>query len=115
MSLHLLFRFVLCTTVFFIGFAEVRAEFGDYRSIFVDRFDFPYSGGSIASHTATINQMMQDAADEGFSEVIWQVRGRADALYNSNFEPYVTQMLAITFNRARKKKKVITFLSKSNV
>jgi uncharacterized lipoprotein YddW (UPF0748 family) len=33
---------------------------------------------------------MQNAADEGFTEVIWQVRGRADALYNSNYEPPAT-------------------------
>lgn len=65
------------------------AEFGDYRSIFVDRFDYTYNG-TIPSMTAEINQIMQDAADEGFSEVVWQVRGRGDALYDSNFEPDVS-------------------------
>ena len=84
-----IFRWFCVVLLISASLAEVRAEFGEYRSIFVDRFDFPYSGGSIASHTATINQMMQNAADEGFSEVVWQVRGRADALYNSNFEPAV--------------------------
>jgi uncharacterized lipoprotein YddW (UPF0748 family) len=65
-----------------------HAEFSDYRSIFVDRFDYPYTG-NITTMTNEINAMMQDAADEGFSEVIWQVRGRGDALYNSNIEPDV--------------------------
>ncbi len=81
---------IVFTALVLLSFSvvEVQAEFGDYRSIFVDRFDFPYTG-SIPSMTNTINQMMQEAADEGFSEVIWQVRGRGDALYNSNFEPDV--------------------------
>lgn len=63
-----------------------RAEFGEYRSIFIDRFDYPYTG-SIPAMTNQINAMMQEAADAGFSEVIWQVRGRADALYDSSYEP----------------------------
>lgn len=83
---------ILCALIGLISSVETRAEFGEYRSIFVDRFDFPYSGGSIASHTATINQMMQNAAAQGFSDVVWQVRGRADALYNSNFEPPVSNL-----------------------
>ncbi len=65
--------------------AMAHAEFGDFRSIFVDRFDYPYTG-NIASMTSEINTMMQNAADEGFTEVIWQVRGRSDALYDSNYE-----------------------------
>ena len=54
--------------------AMAYAEFGDFRSIFVDRFDYPYTG-SIPTMTSEINAMMQNAADEGFTEVIWQVRG----------------------------------------
>ncbi len=54
--------------------AMAYAVFGDFRSIFVDRFDYPYTG-SIPSMTSQINAMMQDAADEGFTDVIWQVRG----------------------------------------
>ena len=67
--------------------SSASAEFADLRSIFVDRFDYAYNSGNIASMTAGINNQMQAAADEGFTHVIWQVRGRADALYNSNYEP----------------------------
>lgn len=68
-----------------------HAEFSDYRSIFIDRFDYPYTG-NISTMTSQINSMMEDAADEGFTEVIWQVRGRGDALYNSNVEPDVSNL-----------------------
>jgi uncharacterized lipoprotein YddW (UPF0748 family) len=71
--------------------ANALAEF-DFRAIFVDRFDFQYSTGNIPQMTADLNAMMQNAADQGFNHVMWQVRGRADALYNSNFEPYVTNL-----------------------
>jgi uncharacterized lipoprotein YddW (UPF0748 family) len=71
--------------------ADALAEF-DFRAIFADRFDFQYSTGNIPQMTANINAMMQDAADQGFNHVVWQVRGRADALYNSNFEPHVTNL-----------------------
>jgi hypothetical protein len=62
------------------------AEF-DYRSIFVDRFDFNYTSPNIPAMVSAIDAQMQNAADMGFTEVMWQVRGRGDALYNSNFEP----------------------------
>jgi len=67
----------------------VRADFADYRSIFISRFEFPYTSPNIPSMVAQIDGMMQKAADEGFTEVVWQVRGRGDALYNSNLEPHV--------------------------
>jgi uncharacterized lipoprotein YddW (UPF0748 family) len=67
--------------------ANVRADFADYRSIFIDRFDYTYNSGNIPAMAAAIDAQMQNAADEGFTEIIWQVRGRADALYNSNIEP----------------------------
>jgi uncharacterized lipoprotein YddW (UPF0748 family) len=74
--------------------SPARAEFTEYRSIFIDRFDFPYQSASIASMQATIDGMMQKAADEGFTEVIWQVRARGDALYNSNVEPHANGLTA---------------------
>jgi uncharacterized lipoprotein YddW (UPF0748 family) len=75
--------------VFLRGLPGVAAaeDVTTYRSIFVDRFgDYPYDG-NIPSMVAEINQMMQDAADEGFTEIIWQVRGRGEAIYNSQIEP----------------------------
>ena len=80
---------VLVAWLFTAGYA--LAEF-DFRSIFIDRFDFPYSTGNIPQMTADINAMMQNAADQGLNHVVWQVRGRADALYNSNFEPKTTNL-----------------------
>jgi uncharacterized lipoprotein YddW (UPF0748 family) len=71
--------------------ANALAEF-DFRAIFADRFDFQYSTGNIPQMTANINAMMQNAADQGFNHVVWQVRGRGDALYNSNFEPHITNL-----------------------
>jgi len=62
----------------------------DYRSIFVDRFDYTYNSPNIPSMIAGIETIMQNSADLGFKHVIFQVRGRADALYNSNFEPPAT-------------------------
>ncbi len=73
---------------------SARGEFADYRSIFVDRFDFPYQSGDVASMTATIESMIQNAADQGFTEVVWQVRARGDALYNSNVEPRASGLTA---------------------
>jgi uncharacterized lipoprotein YddW (UPF0748 family) len=67
--------------------ASARAEFNEYRSIFIDRFDFPYQNGNIATMTSTIQSMINAAADEGFTEVVWQARARGDALYNSTIEP----------------------------
>ena len=87
------FLVILSNVIALTVSAMAYAEFGDYRSIFVDRFDYPYTG-SISSMTSEINTMMQNAADEGFTEVIWQVRGRGDALYNSNFEPDVNGLTA---------------------
>jgi uncharacterized lipoprotein YddW (UPF0748 family) len=67
--------------------ASARAELTEYRSIFVDRFDFPFQSPDVPAMTATIESMIQKAADEGFTEVVWQVRARGDALYNGNIEP----------------------------
>jgi len=81
---------VVLTLTFCIGFSDQgRGEFSEFRSIFVDRFDYSYNTGNIPAMTSAIQNQIQKAADEGFSHVIWQVRGRGDALYNSNYEPPV--------------------------
>lgn len=59
---------------------QAVAEFGDYRALFVNRFEYSYS-------SASINSIFQNAADLGITDVMFQVRGRADAFYDSNFEP----------------------------
>jgi uncharacterized lipoprotein YddW (UPF0748 family) len=79
--------FLLAAGILLVLSVPARAEFTEYRSIFVDRFDFPFQSGDIPTMTATIENMIQKAADEGFTEVVWQARARGDALYNSNIEP----------------------------
>ncbi len=63
------------------------AEFSDFRAIFVNRFEY-------ASTTSSINAIMQNAADLGITDVMFQVRGRADAFYNSAFEPKASNVPA---------------------
>ncbi len=82
-----LIAFALLTIV---NVAAASADFANYRSIFIDRFDYVYNSANIPQMVSAINAQMQSAQDEGFTEVIWQVRGRADALYNSNYEPPAT-------------------------
>ncbi|WP_218932389.1 glycoside hydrolase family 10 protein [Adhaeretor mobilis] len=82
----------LLSAIFALSLANsTSAEFSERRSIFVDRYDFNYSG-NISTMTNQINGMMQSAADEGFTDIVWQVRGRGDALYNSNFEPAISNL-----------------------
>ena len=55
-------------------------EFGDFRGLWISRFE--YNEDSVAS----IESKIADAASLGVTDVIWQVRAKADAYYNSNFE-----------------------------
>jgi uncharacterized lipoprotein YddW (UPF0748 family) len=64
-----------------------RGEFSDFRAIFVNRFEY-------ASNASSINAIMQNAADLGITDVMFQVRGRADAFYNSAFEPKASNVPA---------------------
>lgn len=57
-----------------------QGEFSDFRALFVNRFEY-------AKTSASINTIMQQAADLGITDVMFQVRGRADAFYDSAFEP----------------------------
>jgi uncharacterized lipoprotein YddW (UPF0748 family) len=59
---------------------SAAAEFGDYRALFVNRFEYSFNASSI-------NTIFQNAVDLGITDVMFQVRGRGDAFYNSNFEP----------------------------
>ena len=40
------------------------ADFANYRSIFVDRFDYTYNSGNIPAMVAAIDNQMQRIADE---------------------------------------------------
>ncbi len=60
---------------------SARAEFGDFRALWVSRFEYNMSG------PAGVQQVMANAASMGITDVVFQVRGTADAYYNSNYEP----------------------------
>jgi uncharacterized lipoprotein YddW (UPF0748 family) len=70
------------------------------RTIFVDRFDYT------ASSASNINSIINNAASLGFTDVVFQVRGRADAFYNGSiYEPKATSAgsvdpLAVAINAA---------------
>lgn len=70
------------------GFASgnvARGEFSDFKAIFVNRFEYNMSGtGSTSSPEA----IMSNLASLGITDVMWQVRGTADAYYNGSiYEP----------------------------
>ena len=75
-----LFRFLVSVFLSVVVATNVRAEFSDYRALFVSRFEYSYT-------TSSINTIFQNAADLGITDVMFQVRGRGDAFYNSSFEP----------------------------
>jgi uncharacterized lipoprotein YddW (UPF0748 family) len=60
--------------------SSALGAFGDYRALFVNRFEYSYN-------TSSINAIFQNAANLGITDVMFQVRGRGDAFYDSNFEP----------------------------
>ena len=50
------------------------------RGLWVTRWDYRTA--------ADVRKVMRDAADLGFTDVFWQVRGQADAYYRSDLEPW---------------------------
>jgi hypothetical protein len=68
--------------------------FADYRTILLSRFDYTWNSPNITAMENQIHTMMQNAANHGFTEIIWQVRGQSDALYNSNVEPRIAGRIA---------------------
>ena len=53
-----------------------RVRFQDYRGLWIDRFDY-----SVSNAQTQIPQMMQNAKDLGFTDIMFQVRGEANAFY----------------------------------
>lgn len=62
------------------GTALAADPFGDFRGMWISRFDYNEDS------TFDIQSKINNAADMGITDVIWQVRAKADAYYNSNFE-----------------------------
>lgn len=60
--------------------ASARADFDDFRGLWISRFE--YNDNS----TASVRDRINSAADLGITDIFWQVRGKADAYYHSNFE-----------------------------
>ena len=83
---HGILRVVLLASVL-MGAREAAAEFSDSRTLFVNRFEYGFN-------TSSITTIMQNAADLGITDVMFQVRGRADAFYDSNFEPLANGLSA---------------------
>ena len=55
--------------------------FTEFRAMWVTRFD--YRNGN----ENTVRQIVQDAASLGVTDLLFQVRGKSDAYYDSSFEP----------------------------
>ena len=72
---------IILLVLFAQSSAAVFADFSDYRSLWVTRFDYA------STNAATVNHIVDNAARLGITDLMFQVRGRADAHYNSNFEP----------------------------
>ena len=60
---------------------ETRAEFQDFRALWMSRYEYS------SSNPADVTTKIANAAGMGITDVLFQVRGRSDAYYNSNFEP----------------------------
>ncbi len=56
-------------------------NFNDFKGLWVTRFDYRNGGPS------TVRNIVNQAADLGITDVIFQVRGEADAYYDSLVEP----------------------------
>lgn len=82
MSVHSRLSFALGALVLLLPQPSLVAEeFADFRALWVTRFEYS------ATSPSSVQQVMQNAASMGITDVLFQVRGKADAYYNSNFEP----------------------------
>ncbi len=61
--------------------AAATGDFADFRALWVSRFEYRSLGPS------GVQQIVDDAASMGITDLIFQVRGQGDAYYNSAFEP----------------------------
>ncbi len=64
------------------GLPTARGEsFGDFRAMWVTRFEYG------TNSPASVQQIMANAASMGITDVLFQVRGKGDAYYDSAVEP----------------------------
>jgi uncharacterized lipoprotein YddW (UPF0748 family) len=57
----------------------------EFRGLWVSRFDWTVHAAPVP---ATIDEIVDNAADAGFNAILFQVRGEADAFYESAIEPW---------------------------
>ena len=74
-------RSLLIVSVFTLADSAFGDEFSDFRGIWVSRFEYNEDS------TSSIQSVINNAADMGITDIMFQVRGKADSYYNSNFEP----------------------------
>ena len=72
-SLFVLLAFALAGTA-------LGQDFSDFRGIWVSRFEYNEDS------TSNIQSVINNAADMGITDIMFQVRGKADSYYNSNYE-----------------------------
>lgn len=60
----------------------------EFRGVWVTRFEWPNKEGDAASMKSRISQIMETLEGNRFNAVVFQVRGQADVLYPSPFEPW---------------------------
>lgn len=77
---RLKFASCLLLTLLLPAVEGVGNPFATTRGLWISRFD--YNEDSVSDIQSRIN----NAADMGITDVYWQVRAKADAYYNSNFE-----------------------------
>lgn len=60
----------------------------EMRGMWVTRFEWPDSGGNVEKMQKRIREIMATLGQNGFNAVFFQIRGQADVLYPSPFEPW---------------------------
>ncbi len=69
----------------------------EIRGLWVTRFDWTRYGQAAAP--AKIDEIVQNAAMAGFNAIFFQVRGTADAFYQSNIEPWAQRVSGVALGQ----------------
>ncbi|MCP4428534.1 MAG: family 10 glycosylhydrolase [Chloroflexi bacterium] len=69
----------------------------EFRGLWVTRFDWTSYGA--AADPAKIDEIVQNAALAGFNVIFFQVRGTADAFYQSDIEPWAQRVSGIALGQ----------------
>lgn len=69
----------------------------EFRGLWVTRYDWTSYG--VAADPAKIDEIVQNAASAGFNVIFFQVRGTADAFYQSAIEPWAQRVSGVTLGQ----------------